>query len=36
MIPMFSHEVLTAAIEAACYFCTAAGVVLSCLLVPRK
>jgi hypothetical protein len=32
---MYSHELVTTAIEAVCYFCTAAGVVLSYLLTLR-
>jgi hypothetical protein len=35
MFPTFSHDMLTAAVETACYFCTAVGIVLSCLLAPR-
>jgi hypothetical protein len=32
---MLSHELLTTAVETVCYFCTAVGVVLSCLLMMR-
>jgi hypothetical protein len=32
---MFSQEIVTAAVETVCYFCTAVGVVLSYLLAFR-
>ena len=35
MFAMYSHELVTTAVEVVCYFCTAVGVVLSYLLTLR-
>jgi len=35
MIPPISNELLAAAVEMVCYFCTAIGVVLTFFLAPR-
>jgi hypothetical protein len=35
MIPLVSPDLLTAAVELACYFCTVIGVALAWFLVPR-
>jgi hypothetical protein len=35
MIPLHSPELVSAAVELACYFCTAIGVALTWFLVPR-
>ncbi len=35
MIPLIPHELVTTAVEMACYFCTAVGVVITLLFVPR-
>jgi hypothetical protein len=35
MIPVFSPELLTAAVELMCYFCTAIGVAVTFFLIPR-
>jgi hypothetical protein len=35
MIPLLSHEMLAAAVQLVCYFCTAVGVLLTVLLAPR-
>ncbi len=35
MIPPISNELLAAAVEMVCYFCTAIGIVLTFFLAPR-
>ena len=36
MIPVYSPELLTAAVEMVCYFCTAVGVAITFFLIPRR
>jgi hypothetical protein len=36
MIPLVSTDLVTAAVELACYFCTVIGVALTWFLVPRR
>jgi hypothetical protein len=36
MIPWHSPELVSSAVELACYFCTAIGVALTWFLVPRR
>jgi hypothetical protein len=35
MIPLLSHELIATTVQMVCYFCTAAGLVLSLLIAPR-
>jgi hypothetical protein len=35
MMPVFSPELLTAAVEMMCYFCTIVGIALTLFLAPR-
>jgi hypothetical protein len=36
MIPLMSPEMLSAAVEMVCYFCTAIGLALTLFLAPRS
>jgi hypothetical protein len=35
MIPLWSHELVTTAVQMVCYFCTAVGLLLTLLVAPR-
>jgi hypothetical protein len=36
MIPLYSPDLVSAAVELVCYFCTAVGVALALFLAPRR
>jgi hypothetical protein len=36
MIPVLPKELLMSAVETMCYFCTAVGVLLTFMLMPRR
>jgi hypothetical protein len=36
MLPLIPEDTIVATVQMLCYFCTAVGVLLTCMLAPRR